>query len=169
LERGILIYDADAKKYSFLPTEEEQTRVEGVTFSPDKKRFVLACNVNRFATGLWVYETETLKLEKSFWGYSDVFFVDDTRFAFTLIDQKAERPEAAGMWGLSAAIYDPSYDEGYVILKGATAKENFTVMGFDEGAREINVNVTSVKSEKDWDDIEKQNYSDITVEIPAAG
>jgi hypothetical protein len=167
LERGILIYDADAKKYSFLPTAEEQTRVESVSFSPDKKRMILACNANRFATGLWVYEVETLELEKSFWGYSDVFFADNVRFAFTLIEEKAERPEAAGMWGLSAALYDPTYDEGYVILKGATAKENFTVMGFDEN--KININVTSVKTEEDWEDIEKHEDSDITVEVPAAG
>jgi hypothetical protein len=170
LERGILLYDAGAKKYSFLPTEEEQTRVENITFSPDKKRMVLACNVNRFASGLWVYEVESLKLEKSFWGYSDVFFVDDLRFAFTLIDQKAERPEAAGMWGLSAALYDPATGEGYVILKGATKTENFTVMGFaNESGDKINVSATSVKSEKDWEDTDKQTDTEITVEVPAAG
>ncbi len=56
LERGVLIYDGDADKYFFLPTAEEQTRVENVFFSPDKQRMVLCCSVNRFATGLWVYE-----------------------------------------------------------------------------------------------------------------
>jgi transcriptional regulator NrdR family protein len=62
-------------------------------------------------------------------------------------------------------LFTTTYDEGYVILKGATAKENFTVMGFDENK----INVTSVKTEKDWKDIEKHEDSDITVELPAAG
>ena len=169
LERGVLIYDGDAEKYCFLPTAEEQTRVENVFFSPDKQRMVLCCSVNRFANGLWVYEVETLELEKSFWGYSDLFFIDDVRFAFTLIDVKIERPEAAGMWGVSAALYDPAVDEGYVILKGATGKENFTVMGPGEKENEISVIVTSVDAEKDWEDVEKHKDSEITVEVPAAG
>jgi hypothetical protein len=116
-----------------------------------------------------VYEVETLELEKSFWGYSDLFFIDDVRFAFTLIDEKIERPEAAGMWGVSAALYDPAVDEGYVILKGATGKENFTVMGPGEKENEISVIVTSVDAEKDWEDVEKHKDSEITVEVPAAG
>jgi hypothetical protein len=170
LERGILLYDGNAKKYSFLPTDEEQTRVENITFSPNGKRMVLACILNRFASGLWVYETESLKPEKSFWGYSDVFFMDDDRFAFTLKDRNVERPEAAGMWGTSAAIYDVAADEGYVILKGATKTENFTVSGFaNESGDEISVIVTSVKSEKDWEDIYKQTDTEITVKVPAAG
>jgi len=169
LERGVLIYDGDGKKYFFLPTAEEQTRVENVFFSPDKQRMVLCCSVNRFATGLWVYEVETLKLEKSFWGYSDLFFIDDVRFAFTLIDEKIERPEAAGMWGVSAALYDPATEEGYVILKGATGKENFIVMGPGEKENEISIIVTSVDSEKGWEDVEKHKESEITVEVPAAG
>ena len=169
VEQGVLIYDGDTKKYFFLPTVEEQTRVENVFFSPDKQRMVLCCSVNRFANGLWVYEVETLELEKSFWGYSDLFFIDDVRFAFTLIDEKIERPEAAGMWGVSAALYDPAVDEGYVILKGATGKENFTVMGPGEKENEISVIVTSVDAEKDWEDVEKHKDSEITVEVPAAG
>ncbi|MDR1481889.1 MAG: hypothetical protein LBI74_04625 [Synergistaceae bacterium] len=167
LRRGVLLYDAEGEKYSFLPTDEEQIRVENVTFSPDKKRMVLSANINRFASGLWVYDVETLELERAFWGYSDVFFVDDVRFAFTLVDEKTERPQQAGMWGISAALYEPAEEKGYVVLKGATAKENFSVTG--AGESEITVNVTSVKSEKDWEDIEKWNDSEITLEVPAAG
>ncbi len=170
LKRGILLYDAEAKKYSFLPTDEEQTRVENVTFSPDKKIMVLSGNINRFASGLWVYDVETLELKNSFWGYSDVFFIDNVRFAFTLVDENIVRPEEAGMWGTSAALYEPADDKkGYVVLKGASAKENFSVSGVDENEGKIILNVTSVKSEKDWEDIDKQNDSEITVEVPAAG
>ena len=169
LERGILLYDAAAEKgsYSFLPTTEEQTRVEQVFFGPDKKRMVVACNLNRFASGLSVYDLATLELEKSFWGRSDVWFVDDIRFAFTLIEQTVGRPETAGMWATSAALYEPADDTGYVILKEASATESFEVTGADESG--ITITVTSVKSEKDWEDFDKQQDSDITVEIPAAG
>jgi hypothetical protein len=170
LKRGILLYDGNTKKYSFLPTDEEQTQVENITFSPTGKRMVVACKLNRFASGLWVYETESLKPEKSFWGFSDVYFADDDRFAFTLIDQNVKRPEAVGMWGTSAAIYDAAADEGYVILKGATKTEDFIVRGFaNESGDEIDVGVTSVKSEKDWEDFNKQTNTEITVEVPAAG
>jgi hypothetical protein len=167
LKRGVLLYDAEGKKYSFLPTDEEQTRVENVTFSPDKKRMVLSAHINSFASGLWVYELETLTLEKSFWGYSEVFFVDSVRFAFTLVDEKIERPQEAGMWGTSAALYEPADEKGYVVLKGAAAKENFSVVGVDDSG--ITINVTSVDSEKNWEDIDKHHDSEITLEVPAAG
>jgi hypothetical protein len=167
LERGILLYDLAENSYSFLPTSAEQERVENVSLSPDKKRIVVACNESRFATRLYVYDRETLTLEKSFMGYSDVWFVDDLRFAFTLIDEKVERPEEAGLWGTSAAMYDPTFDSGYTIMKQATATESFNVSSADENG--ILINVYSVKSEKDWEDIEKQESREIKIEIPAAG
>jgi hypothetical protein len=167
LERGILLYDAEKKKYSFLPTDEEQTRVENVWFSPDKKRMVLSANINRYASEIRVYEVETFKPEKAFWGYSEVYFVDDVRFAFTLVDENIDRPQEAGMWGTSAAIYEPAEEKGYVVLKGATAKENFSVLGADENG--IIINATSVDSEKDWEDTDKHKDSEITLEVPPAG
>lgn len=170
LQRGILLYDANAEKgkaYSFLPTTEEQTRVEQVFFSPDKKLMVVVCNLNRFASGLYVYDAKSLQLEKSFWGQSDGWFVDDARFAFTLVEQEIERPEQAGMWATSAALYEPAADTGYIVLKGASATENFAVTGADKN--KIAITVTSVKSEKDWEDIDNQQDSEITVDVPAAG
>ncbi|MDR1376611.1 MAG: hypothetical protein LBJ22_03790, partial [Synergistaceae bacterium] len=44
LRRGVLLYDAEGERYSFLPTSKEQTRVESITFSPDKKRMVLSAD-----------------------------------------------------------------------------------------------------------------------------
>jgi hypothetical protein len=167
LDSGILLYDAKGKKYSFLPLDEEHIGVENVFFSPDKKRIVVVSRMSRFFSGISVYDNETLELENTFNGYSDVWFVDDVRFAFTLTDENIERPEAAGLWGTSAAIYDPAQDKGCVILKGATATESFIVIGASE--TEITVNVTSVKSSKDWKDVDKQQETEITVEVPAAG
>jgi hypothetical protein len=75
---------------------------------------------------------------------------------------------AAGLWGPSAALYDPSDDDGCVILKRATAKESFTVTGMTD-ENEMTINVTSVKSEKDWEDPDKQQDAEIVVAVPAAG
>ena len=172
MEAGILLHDAKAKKYSFLPFDKELIGgVQNVEFSPNGKTIVVAVHMSRFFGQLMVYDVETLGREpkKTFeMAYADIFFVDNVRFALTLIDNKIQRPEAAGLWGTSAALYDPSHDEGYVVLKGATATENFAVTGLS-GETEITVNVTSVKSEKDWEDTEKQQNSEITVEVPAAG
>ena len=167
LKRGILLYNANTKAYSFLPTTEEQTRVEQVTFSPNKERMVVACNLNRFTSGLFVYDVATRKLEKSFWGHSSVWFVDDVRFVFTLTEQTVERPETAGMWATSAAIYEPANDTGYVVLKAASATESFTVT--DANKDGITITATSVKAAKDWEDVEKQQDTEITIDIPAAG
>lgn len=68
LTRGVLLYDARAdssKAYSFLPTAEEQAWVEQITFSPDRKKMVMACRLNRFASGLYVYDVASLTLEKT--------------------------------------------------------------------------------------------------------
>ena len=167
LNSGILLYNAKARKYSFLPLDEEHIGVENVSFSPDKKRIVVVSRMSRFFAGISVYDGETFKLEKTFNGYSDVWFVDDVRFAFTLIEENIQRPEEAGLWGTSVALYDPDDAKGYVVLKRATATESFTVMGVSETG--ITVNVTLVKSEKDWKDIEKQQDSEITVKVPAVG
>ena len=172
LERGILLYDANAesgKAYTFLPTTEEQARVELVMFSPDKKRMVVRCNLNRFASGLYVYVVATLELENSFWNRGDIWFVSNVRFVFTLVDTKVKRPETAAMWATSAAIYEIADKKGYVVLKGASATESFTVTGVDQDQNLVNILVTSVKSAKDWEDIEKQQESETTVEVPAAG
>jgi hypothetical protein len=174
LEPGILLYDTKSDKYSFLPFEGEDaeliTGVQNVNFSPDGRRAVVSIHMSRFFSQLTVYETETLQIENTFeMAYGDVFFIDDVRFAFTLIDNDIERPEEAGMWGTSAAIYEPADDDkGYVILRKATAKENFTVTGLTD-ENEIAINVTSVKSEKDWEDPDKQQDAEIVVEVPGAG
>ena len=42
-------------------------------------------------------------------------------------------------------------------------------MGPGEKENEISIIVTSVDSEKDWEDVEKHKESEITVEVPAAG
>ena len=168
LENGVLLYNANAKKYSFLPLDEEQRAVDMVTFSPDGRRVVVAYRLGRFSSGLSVYEMDGLTLENTLMAYTDIYFVDHVRFAFTLIDQSVERPEAAGLWGSSAALYEPADEKkGYVELKGATAKESYAVMSADK--KGITINITSVKTENDWEDVDSWQESEITVEVPAAG
>ena len=167
LKAGLLLFDVGTKKYSFLPLEEEEIGVEGVQFSPDKKRMIVASSMNRYATSLTVYDLETLDPQATFMGYSEVYFVDDVRFAFTLFDENVERPTEAGMWGTSAAFFAPDAEDGYIVLKEATAKESFAVVGADEN--QITIHTTTVKSEKDWEDADKWQESEITVEVPPAG
>ena len=168
LKPGILLYSVSAKKYSFLPlSQEESAVVESVISSSDGKMMVVSLRMSRFGSMIRVYDAETLENKHEFMGYSDFFFIDNVRFAFTLMDEKVERPEAAGLWGTSAALYDPSYDEGYAVLKAATAKESFSVTYADEN--EVSVSVTSVKSEKDWEDSDKWQDSETKVKVPAAG
>lgn len=167
LKAGLLLFDGGAKNYSFLPLEEEEIGVEGVQFSPDKKRMIVASSLNRFATSLTVYDLETLNPQATFMGYSEVYFVDDARFAFTLFDESVERPAEAGMWGTSAAFFAPDAEDGYIVLKEATAKESFAVVGADEN--QITIHTIMVKSEKDWEDVEKWQEGEITAGVPPAG
>jgi hypothetical protein len=167
LKAGVLLYNAGAKKYSFLPLDEEKVGVDDVYFSPDKKRMIVASRMNRYASTLTVYDTATLAHLTMFMGYGEIFFVDDARFAFTLVDENVERPAEAGRWGTSAARYAPGADGRRIVLKGASAKENFAVMGAD--ASQITINVTSVESEKDWTDPDRQKETEITIKVPPAG
>lgn len=169
LESGVLLYNQNAEKYSFLPlSQEEANYVEGAIFSPGGESVVLAIRMGRFGSLLWVYDIATFKKQNEFRGYSDIFFVDGVRFAFTLLDEKVQRPEEAGMWGTSASLYDPADSKGYVVLNGATAKESFIVMGL-AGDDKLTVSVTSVKAEKDWKDTNKWEESEITIDLPSAG
>jgi hypothetical protein len=84
---------------------------------------------------------------------------------FTIADQDAARPDDYA-FGSSVALYDPA--EGAIVLKQATAKEDFTVKGVSEDGKKILISVASVESEKDWEDQEKRQESEITVEVPAA-
>ena len=169
LTPGILLYDAEAKKYSFLPGDEEEiVRIDNVCFSPDRKTMVVSFSMNRFSSMLTVYDIGTLAPQASFLGFGDVFFVDGRRFAFTLVEDGIERPEQAGLWGSSAALFAPDTDDSRVILKEASAKEDFTVMGVDAEGGKIFINVESVESEEDWEDVDKWHETEITADVPPA-
>jgi hypothetical protein len=166
-ERGALLYDGGAKKYSFLPLREEQMFVDDISFSPDKKTLVVASRMSRNSSSLAVYDLASLALKHELLGWSEIYFVDGARFAFTSVDTGVERPMEAGIWGTSAAIYAPGTDKGYVVLKSASAKEDFSVTGADENG--IVINAVSVDSENDWKDTAKWKEAEITVEVPPAG
>jgi hypothetical protein len=170
LKPGLLLYDPKAEKgkaYTFLQLTDEQNHVDQVAFGPGKETMVVSCYRDRFSTRLYVYDVATLKLEHTFVGYTDVWFVDSLRFAFTAFDPDVERPDSEGTWGTSAAIYEPAEKYGYVVLKQATATESFAVTGAD--ADKIEITVTTVPSPKDWEDFEKQKKTTMSIEVPAAG
>jgi hypothetical protein len=167
LERGALLYDGGAGKYSFLPLREEQMFVDDIFFSPDRKTLVVASRMSRNSSSLAVYDLASLAPRHELLGWSEIYFADGARFAFTRVDTGVERSMEAGIWGTSAAIYAPGTEKGFVVLKGASAKENFFVTGADENG--IVINTVSVESEDDWNDTDKWKEGEITVEVPPAG
>ncbi|NMA27266.1 MAG: hypothetical protein GX934_05840 [Burkholderiales bacterium] len=60
----------------------------------------------------------------------------------------------------------PSHPHPGVGGVSTSRRPNATVGG---GFRKVGTSVTSVKSAQDWEDIEKQQKSATTVEVPAAG
>jgi hypothetical protein len=95
-----------------------------------------------------------------------------TGLAFTLADQEVQRPEEAGLFASTAALFCPPQgvsrvDDGLVIVKKATKTESYEVAGVSEDGTELILNVISVKSEKDWKDPDKWQESDLKVKIPA--
>jgi hypothetical protein len=73
------------------------------------------------------------------------------------------------MWATSAALHEPVEENGYAVLKGPSATESFAAKGVDHDQNKAGTSVTSVKSAQYWEDIEKQQKSATTVEVPAAG
>jgi hypothetical protein len=69
------------------------------------------------------------------------------------------------LWGRSAAIYAPQAENGYQILKQATATESFAVMGVKDN--NITLDQTSVKAEGDWSDSDKQTSVELVIPVPS--
>ena len=166
LQYGVLLYKEVAGKYSFLPLGEDADGFLDVTFSKDGKRALMVRHgaVRGFAS-LLVYDVEKRESVESLdYLTNGGWWLDARRFVFTLADENATRPD--GEFGASVLLYDLA--EGVIVLKQATAKEDFTVTGVSEDGKKISIYVTSVKSEKDWADKEKWQESEITVDVPAA-
>jgi hypothetical protein len=195
LKAGILLYVRDTEEYqspyAFLLLSEEAVQVDGVSFNPSGcENAAVISRGGRFAELLSLYDLESLYMEydggplesyKSFLARNDAVFwvhTDETEntsslsgLAFTLADEDVQRPEEAGLFASTAAIFYPSQsvewvNDGLVVLKRATKKESYVVSDMSDDGTELTLSVTSVKSEKDWKDTDRWKESEIKVKVP---
>jgi hypothetical protein len=195
LKAGILLYVKDMEEYqspyTFLLLKEEAVQVDGVSFNPSGwETAAVISRGGRFTELLSLYDLESLYMEydgtpfesdPSFLARSDAVFWVETGesenhsslsgLAFTMADEEVQRPEEAGLFASTAAIYYPPQtvawvNDGLVVLKKATKTESYEVSGMSEDGTEVTIAVTSVKSEKDWKDIDKWVESEIKVKVP---
>jgi hypothetical protein len=156
-----------------LATVEEQTRVEGVTFSPDESYFLLmsgsGIRADMFFT---LYDPRTMEQKVEIPGVrGSAKWIDAGRFVMTRIDDARETESGVfSMFSLrlSAVMYDTVAEETFA-LKEATATKNFWAGELTDDGASLVVREDSVKSEKDWDDEEKIKTREIKIEIPPAG
>jgi hypothetical protein len=193
LKAGVLFYVKGGEpSYYFLLLNEDAVQVDDVSFNPHGWDTVaVVSRGGRMAELLSLYNLGDLDMEgvpnpaksdKSFLARSDAVFwvkTKDTKdgpghfgLAFTLADEKVKRPEEAGLFASTAAVYYPPQtvewvNGGLVVLKKATKTENYEVSGVSKDGTEATLTVTSVKSEKDWKDLDKWQESEIKVKVPA--
>jgi hypothetical protein len=190
---GVLLYRPDMEDagtpYVFLTLEEETMAVDSVYIG---KNNVAVASRGESVEVLSLFDLEILEMEwdggpleryKTLLASGDAILWLDMReadggdspiytgIAFTLADEEVERPEEAGLFGATAAIYCPPQgvervNDGLIILKKATKKENFDVTGVDEDGTQITLTRTFVKSEKDWEDSDKWQEEYVKVKVP---
>lgn len=191
LKAGVLLYIKDMEEsgspYVYLLLDEEAIRVDGLSFD-DSENVVVISRGGRFTELLSVYNLGAVYMEwdgsplesyQSFLARNDsVFWVvehkegyDITGFAFTLADEEVTRPEEAGLFAATAAIFCPPQsvqrvNDGLAILKKATKTENYEISDVNGDGTELTLTVTSVKTEKDWEDVDKWQESEMTIEVP---
>jgi hypothetical protein len=119
-----------------------------------------------------LYKPETMEKKTEIPGMrGTASWIDAGRFVVTRIDDVRETE--SGIFStyalrLSAVMYDTAAEET-VVLKEATATQNFWCRELTDDGASITVWEDYVESEKDWGDDEKINTREIKVEIPPAG
>ena len=139
-------------------------------FSESGEKMLISCGTEiKQDLGYYEIDVPNKKFEKkkSFVSAGHSFWIDPHRFLFTSVDETTGARDKAGdqLWD-SVAMYDTVFEE-LNILKEATETKDYFITGYDAG--DIDVSEGSVKDKKDWNDPDKIEYKDITVETPAAG
>ena len=155
---------------TFLPMKEAAACM--MEFSPSGEKLLISRGTEiKQDLGYYVIDIAAKKFDKkkSFVSAGHSFWIDPHRFLFTSVDEKKGARDKAGdqLWD-SVALYDTVFEE-LNILKEATETKDYFITGFDHDAGTIDVSEGSVKDKKDWNNPDKINYKDITVETPAAG
>ncbi len=166
---GIYFFLNDAP-VTFLPMEEAGACM--MEFSPSGEKLLISRGTEiKQDLGYYVIDIAAKKFDKkkSFVSAGHSFWIDPHRFLFTSVDEKKGKRDKAGdqLWD-SVALYDTVFEE-LNILKEATETKDYFITGYDHDNGTIDVSEGSVKDKKDWNDPDKINYRDITVETPAAG
>ena len=180
MKPGVLLYSKSWEETAYLLLEEEALGVEGLSFCPEGWDIVVISRLNRFTELLSLYSIEydenPYEIRKSFRARTDaVFWTKDADgnlgMAFAAADEDVRRPEEVGAFAPTAVIFYPPpsvglVNDGLVILKKATKNESYEVSGVSGDGTELTLAVISVKSEKDWADVDKWQDSEIKVKVP---
>jgi hypothetical protein len=162
---GIYFFGGDGKFLSCLEIKDAQ--MSCVRFSPDGKQFVLDSGtyVDR---DYKLYAFDGFELKKTFYGVSQLVWLDPVRFAFTGFDtERGPRYKDADLSGwMSIVMYDTAAETLETII-AATATEDYMLESADAG--ELVIWKYSVKDSKDWADEDKRETGQIKIPIPAAG
>ena len=155
---------------TFLPMKEAGTCMMEFSESGEKMLISRGTEVKQ-DLGYYEIDVPNKKFEKkkSFVSAGHAFWIDPHRFLFTSVDESKGARDKAGdqLWD-SPALYDTVENE-LTVLKEATETKDYFITGYDHDTGVIDVSEGSVKDEKDWNNPDKIEYKDITVETPAAG
>ena len=155
---------------SFLPMEHAGACM--MEFSPSGEK-LLICHGEEVRQDLGYYVLEEAAQgfvkKSSFVSAGHAFWVDPHRFVFTMIDaKKGPRSKAGDDWWCSAAMYD-SVENELIVIKKATAVNDYIISGVDHEGGTLDITESSVKNPKDWGSENRIKYREFTVPIPAAG
>ena len=173
-EGGIYFFLGE-KPAGFLPMKEAP--ICELHFSPSGEKLAIHHTDGEerwFAVDFYLVDAANKSFVKKASFFSERvigFWTDPHRFAFTTIDKKKGfRPGSQNELWSSAALYD-TVEEELIVLKEATATQNYVVVDCDLDAGTLKVIETSVKDEKDWDESSEgiHELEALTIPIPAAG
>jgi hypothetical protein len=175
-ETGVLFFTESGECVTFLPLESAY-ECQGILFSPDGTHFLLESGSGMRADMTYIlYDPRTMEQKVEFPGIRGcAAWIDAGRFVMTLIDDGPDGVRAGGTipgfsYGLylSAVMYDAVAEET-VVLKKATATQNFWAGEVTDDGASFVIQEEFVESENDWDDEEKIKTREIKVDLPPAG
>lgn len=170
VESGVWFFAASGEALTFAPLESASSACQEVIFSPDGGMFVIAWGSSvRPDLFFEVYGQGTKKLTDLAGTRGGLAWVDPVRFVMTRIDDaRADADDAVVGLRVSVVLVDVAAGET-VVLKEATATQNFWLETVVEDGKAVTVREDSVKAEQDWADEDKITSQNLRVEIPAAG
>ena len=155
----------------FLPVKEEAVSCR-VTFSPSGEKLLVSWGMEyiRHLSLYFIDKGKGFVRKASFDAAGPPLWVDPHRFVLNAVNI-GKGPRVKGrfdVWWSSVVLYD-SVENERIVLKEATATEDYTVNGCDTEKGMLDVLENSVKDVKDWGDDAKVKDTELKLPIPAAG